>query len=202
MKTELKHLALVSEDALLVDRVEIHQRSAKQISIQVSFREEFSVTQNAIRFINFFRRDKEAESSFLARIEAAKSVAERMMNEGKMVPARLFKTDNGRQFYVIKGFDRTEADGYFSTYGTNRTDYWEEYLITKNGWDSHETYAWAVSEGRYIRHKDRVQEAPAATKEAPAVTAVTAEEITIDFTNTEDQLDAVIAEADSTSSPE
>ena len=202
MKTELKHLALVSEDALLVDRVEIHQRSAKQISIQVSFREEFSVTQNAIRFINFFRRDKEAESSFLARIEAAKSVAERMMNEGKMVPARLFKTDNGRQFYVIKGFDRTEADGYFSTYGTNRTDYWEEYLITKNGWDSHETYAWAVSEGRYIRHKDRVQEAPAATKEAPAATAVVAEEITIDFTNTEDQLDAVIAEADSTSSPE
>ena len=196
----------MSEDALLVDRVEIHQRSAKQISIQVSFREEFSVTQNAIRFINFFRRDKEAESSFLARIEAAKSVAERMLNEGKMVPSRLFKTDNGRQFYVIKGFDRTEADGYFSTYGTNRTDYWEEYLITKNGWDSHETYAWAVSEGRYIRHKDRVQKAPAVTETPAAVVeetpAAVAEELTIDFTATEDVLDEVIATADSTSSPE
>ena len=125
-----------------------------------------------------------------------------MLDNGKMVPSRLFKTDNGRQFYVIKGFDRTEADGYFSTYGTNRTDYWEEYHDRREQVEQgHETYAWAVSEGRYIRHKDRVQEVPAETTatEAPAVTD---EEITIDFTNTEDQLDAVIAEADSTSSPE
>ena len=199
MKTELKHLVIVSEDALLVDRVETHQRSAKRISIQVSFREEFSVTQNAIRFINFFRRDKESESSFLTRIEAAKSVAERMMEQCKMVPARLYKTDNGRQFYVIKGFDKTEADGYFSTYGTNRTDYWEEYLIVKNGWDSHETYAWAVNEGRFIRFADRKPEATATTETTPEPTT---NETVIDFTDTTDQLDAVIAEADSTTSPE
>lgn len=199
MKTELKHLVIVSEDALLVDRVEIHQRSAKQISIQVSFREEFSVTQNAIRFINFFRRDKESESSFLNRIEAAKSVAERMMEQCKMVPARLFKTDNGRQFYVIKGFDKTEADGYFSTYGTNRTDFWEEYLITKNGWDSHETYAWAVNEGRFIRFADRKPDVPAVTETTPEPTT---NETVIDFAEMTDQLDAVIAEADSTQTPE
>lgn len=206
--TDLKHLTLMSEDALLVDRIEIHQGKKKskdepkRISVQVSFREEFSLTQNAIRFANFSQRKGEPEETFLARINAAVNVAQNMLDNGKMVPSRLFKTDNGRQFYVIKGFDRTEADGYFSTYGTNRTDYWEEYLIDANKWNNHETYAWAVSEGRYIRHKDRVQEVPAETTATEAAPAVTDEEITIDFTNTEDQLDAVIAEADSTSSPE
>lgn len=212
--TELKHLTLVNDEPLLVDRIEVHQGQklskddTKRISVQVSFREEFSLTQNAIRFINFFQRKGEPEASFLARINAAVNVAQNMLDNGKMIPARLYKTDNGRQFYVIKGFDKTEADGYFSTYGTNRTDFWEEYLIVKNGWDSHETYAWAVNEGRFVRFADRKPEAPAPaeTETAPAVAETapepTTNEIEIDFSNTSDELDAVIAEADSTHSPE